>query len=109
VGPHVEELISELGELRLIKDKVDHPSKGYKDLSDATCGAIFNAIAHTPRPASEPVEVKTYADIAREAAAEASRQRELEMEKNPTKFGGVIRPPESMPKELLDWLNAQIL
>src|SRR5690606_12433890 len=57
IGPKVQLLIDELGELRQVKGKIDHPRKGSKDLSDATCGAIFNAISHTSRPVDQEVEV----------------------------------------------------
>lgn len=48
-GPNSSVLLKEMRELVEKKGKVDHPRKGNKDLSDATCGAIFNAVAHTPR------------------------------------------------------------
>jgi hypothetical protein len=47
-GPYLPLLIDEMMSLRLVKDKVDHPRTGSNDLSDATCGAIANAIKYTP-------------------------------------------------------------
>ena len=44
-GPHIPLLIDELLQLKIMRDKVDHPRKGSKDLADATCGAIYNAIS----------------------------------------------------------------
>lgn len=59
-GPKLNLLIDELMELRIVKkDKVDHPRKGSKDLADATCGAIYNAISLTPKGDSE-IHVYSY-------------------------------------------------
>ena len=41
---------------------MDHPRKGSKDLADAVCGSIYNAISLT-RPAFGEVEVHTYDSI----------------------------------------------
>jgi hypothetical protein len=61
VGPSIKLLIDELLQLRITKrDKVDHPRKGSKDLSDAVCGAIYNAVAHTPRNFDQEVQVYNY-------------------------------------------------
>lgn len=59
-GPFIQLLIDELLQLQVIKDKVDHPRSGGKDLADATCGAIFNAIEHTPKVASYDVDFGFY-------------------------------------------------
>lgn len=97
-GPRVELLIEEMLQLRIMKnDKVDHPRKGSKDLADAVCGAIYNAIAHTPRNANEVIEVKTMQDIRQEI----DRNRIEEDEQS-----GVIRAPKrKMPTELEDYLR----
>ena len=59
-GPRLPLLIDELLELRIVKkDKVDHPRKGSKDLADATCGAIYNAISLTPKGDGE-IQVYRY-------------------------------------------------
>lgn len=58
-GPENDILIKELLKLRIIKDKVDHPRQGSKDLADATCGAIYNAIALTPKDLENVIEVYT--------------------------------------------------
>lgn len=63
-GPNISLLKQELLQLRIMpNDKVDHPRNGSKDLADATCGAIFNAIAHTPRNLNEEIEVQTLASF----------------------------------------------
>lgn len=59
--PHIELLLQELTELKVVNDKkVDHPRKGSKDLSDAMCGAVFNAISRTPRAMDQEIEVHTW-------------------------------------------------
>ena len=59
--PHIELLVQELTELKVVNDKkVDHPRKGSKDLSDAMCGAVFNAISRTPRAMEQEIEVHTW-------------------------------------------------
>ena len=101
IGPKIPELIEELRMLRYIKDKVDHPRSGYKDLSDAVCGAIFNAVERTNKPANQEVEIRTWADVAREARLEeAARQAERAHD-------NVIRAPKrAMPDELKYFLDA---
>jgi len=66
VGPKIPLLVEELLQLRIIKDKVDHPRKGSKDLSDAVCGAIYNAVAGTPRNLDQEVKIYDYASYHRE-------------------------------------------
>lgn len=62
-GPDEKMLIDELLGLRLFPNgKIDHPRQGYKDLSDATCGAIFNAVTKTPRDLDLEIEAKTTRD-----------------------------------------------
>lgn len=97
-GPMIQLLIDELLQLRIMKnDKVDHPRKGSKDLSDAVCGAIYNAIAHTPKNPNEIIEVKTLESIRKEVAL-----NKIEDSIN----DGVIRPPKrKMPSELEDFLS----
>jgi hypothetical protein len=63
LGPAEQALIDELGELRLVKDKVDHPRKGNKDLSDAVCGAIFNSVSHTPKEENLEADALTLEDL----------------------------------------------
>lgn len=61
--PAIELLFEELTELKIIKEnKVDHPRKKSKDLADAVCGAIYGAIANTPRNMNDVVEIHTFRD-----------------------------------------------
>jgi len=65
LGPDSELLKKELKTLIINdKGKVDHPGRTGNDLSDAVCGAIFNAGALTPRP-DEDMDILTYDDIRR--------------------------------------------
>ena len=51
-------LVDELVGLRIIKgNKVDHPRKGSKDVSDAVVGAVFNAIEHEHQDDTPEIEV----------------------------------------------------
>lgn len=105
IGPKVDLLIKELGELRLIKNRVEHPRKGSKDLSDAVCGAIFNAVSRTEKPMNREVEVKTYAQLQRDAQA-----RKVEE----FKARNVIMPPkrnvDDMPADIRRYLmTARVL
>lgn len=43
-APNIDILFDELKNLRVVKDKIEHPrSASGKDLSDALCGSVFNA------------------------------------------------------------------
>jgi hypothetical protein len=99
VGPKINLLIEELLQLRIIKDKVDHPRKGSKDLSDAVCGAIYNAVAGTARNANQEVKVYDYASYYKETEEEFLQQN-----------ANTIKMPESnlMPDSIRDYLMADI-
>ncbi len=101
LGPRTKDdlLIEELLQLRIMpNDKVDHPRKGSKDLADATCGAIFNAIAHTPRNENEIIEIETLESFSKRNPL----PNILQENQRP---GALIRPPKrEMPTEIEDWL-----
>lgn len=59
-GPHIPLLIDELLQLRIMRDKVDHPRKGSKDLADAVCGAIYNSISRTRMRRDEEIRIHDY-------------------------------------------------
>ena len=59
-GPHIPLLIDELLQLKIMRDKVDHPRKGSKDLADAVCGSVFNAISKTKFDLNEEIKIHTY-------------------------------------------------
>jgi hypothetical protein len=101
VGPKIQLLIDELLQLRIIKDKVDHPRKGSKDLSDAVCGAVYNAVALTARNIDQEVKIYNYSSY---------RTEEEEMEEERERYNpNVIRPPESriMPHDIMSYLQTE--
>jgi hypothetical protein len=59
-GPHIPLLIDELLQLRIMRDKVDHPRKGSKDLADAVCGAVYNSISRTRMRRDEEIKIHDY-------------------------------------------------
>ena len=97
-GPHINLLIEELLQLRIIKDKVDHPRKGSKDLADAVCGAIYDAIAFTPVDLNQEVFIKTY-----DYEDEIEEQQALAR-----KAGNTIELPDNktMPDYLRDFMDS---
>ena len=103
-GPHIQLLIDELLQLRIVRDKVDHPRKGSKDLSDAVCGAVYNAIALTPPDADKAVEIYTYSGVFGDELELLRKESEARLERNKT-----IRLPDKpdMPSNLRDFLGIQ--
>lgn len=100
-GPALPLLIDELLQLRIIRDKVDHPRKGSKDLADAVCGSIYNAIVHSKREKNKEIEVHTFKDMQRDNYLQ-------EVEKQ--NANNVIRPPRKMPQELAEALaNIEVI
>ena len=59
-GPHIPLLIDELLQLKIMRDRVDHPRKGSKDLADAVCGAVYNSISRTRPDVNDEVNIHTY-------------------------------------------------
>jgi hypothetical protein len=43
-----------------MRDRVDHPRKGSKDLADAVCGSIYNAISKTRFESNNEIKIHTY-------------------------------------------------
>jgi hypothetical protein len=98
-GPQIPLLIEELLQLRIVKrDKVDHPRKGSKDLADATCGAIYNAISLTPKGDNE-VHVYLYDQF----------DEDLDREEPVVPQDNVIRQPKQrqMPSHLREYLGLE--
>ena len=88
--PHIDLLFEEMSELKIVSDKkVDHPRKKSKDLADAMCGSVYNAISHTPRLINQEIEVHTW-----KSASRASMEKE--------KLDNVIYPPA--PKDVEEYL-----
>lgn len=100
VGPKVQLLIDELAELMDLKGKIEHPRKGSKDLSDAVCGAIFNAVSLTPKPVNKVVETVSYKQIMQQRRLEIEARRKEEAD-------GVIKAPKrEVPAELRSYLDS---
>jgi len=91
-GPSIELLMKELLQLRVVKDKIDHPRDGSKDLADAVCGAVFNAVAHTP-PQTGLTEVKV---LTYDPVSKRSNKKTKPKQKN----------PGAMPSDLQQYLDA---
>jgi hypothetical protein len=92
-GPAIPLLIDELLQLKIMRDRVDHPRKGSKDLADAVCGSIFNAISRSKPTSNDEISIHTYNSL--------KWDREDEEE---TIVTNMIRPPR-MPRDLSDALE----
>jgi hypothetical protein len=92
-GPHIPLLVDELLELRIMRDKVDHPRKGSKDLADAVCGSIYNAISMT-RTAFGDIEVHDYSSVKKQYRESLSQESH-----------NLIKAPSAMPKDLSDAIS----
>ena len=101
-GPKIQLLIDELLQLRIVKDKVDHPRKGSKDLSDAVCGAVYNAIALTPPDMDKEVEIYSYSGVFSSEIDQLRRESDERLKKNK-----VISHPDkrTMPDNLKDFMG----
>jgi hypothetical protein len=99
-GPRIQLLIDELLQLRIVKDKVDHPRKGSKDLSDAVCGAIYNSISLTPPDADREVEIYNYSGV-------FSGELQQLKEESDARLKNAIRFPEKkvMPTDIRDFFD----
>jgi len=89
-GPKIDLLIDELLQLRIMRDKVDHPRRGSKDLADAVCGSIYNSMYHSKKNTNREIEIHTYTDAKRDNYLE-DKQKEID---------NLVRPPRRMPAEL---------
>jgi phage terminase large subunit-like protein len=96
-GPDEAKLRDELLQLRLFPNgKIDHPRQGYKDLSDATCGAIFNALSRTPREYMPEIEVRTAQDY-----------RKADRNVVPVKDNIIVAPKrKEMPPEIAAYMQS---
>lgn len=65
-APMIPALDDELRNLRVVKDKVDHPRAGGKDLSDALCGSVFNAATRSVRAVDMVAEVHDFSHKVKE-------------------------------------------
>lgn len=100
VGPDIAELKQEMYDLKWLKNKVDHPRTGFKDLSDASCGATYNAIKYTMIPENTIVEVKTLQDIKKEIREEDSERMQELRNRNV-----IVPPTRSIPRDLVSFIE----
>jgi len=69
--PMIPMLLEEMSELKIMKgNRVDHPRKKSKDLSDAVTGAVFGAISHTPKSNNIEIDVHTWSSSSAKLARE---------------------------------------
>jgi hypothetical protein len=102
-GPHITLLIDELLQLKIMRDRVDHPRKGSKDLADAVCGAVFNSISRTRITSNQDISIHTYDSFIEDNDFSEDADGEIEFVQN------MIRPPR-MPDHLRDTIeNMQVL
>jgi len=91
VMPHLDLLLEELSELKIVSDKkVDHPRKKSKDLADAVCGSIYNAISLSQRKTNQMIEIHDIASM---------RKRNREDEQYDALFDS---PDPNKPKDVWD-------
>lgn len=93
IGPNIKLLIDELLQLKIMRDRVDHPRKGSKDLADAVCGSIYNAISGTRFETTGEIEIHTYDSMQYD---NESDEEQIVM--------NMIRAPR-MPTDLADTLD----
>lgn len=99
-GPDVLLLRKELKKLVVLPNgNVDHTNKSSKDLSDAVCGAAYNAATLTTRLGT--IDTFTHSDFIKERrkALELLAQNQQEDDRN------VINAPRRMPQDIADFLT----
>ena len=102
-GPHIPLLIDELLQLKIMRDRVDHPRKGSKDLADAVCGSVFNSISRTRVSVSGDIDIHTYESMIEDNDLGSAASGEEEFVQN------MIRAPR-MPDHLKESIESmQIL
>jgi hypothetical protein len=99
-GPHIPLLIDELLQLKIMRDKVDHPRKGSKDLADAVCGSIFNAIRGTRFDSNEEINIHTYESM--------SYDNDFSKDNPDVSSVNMIRAPR-MPEELKEAMDRMMV
>jgi hypothetical protein len=99
-GPHIPLLIDELLQLRIMRDKVDHPRKGSKDLADAVCGSIFNAISHTRFDTNQEIKIHNYESMSYDNDFGVAKEEEY--------VQNMIRAPR-IPQELKEAMDRMMI
>lgn len=98
-GPHIPLLIDELLQLKIMRDRVDHPRKGSKDLADAVCGAVYNAISRSKFNRNQEVNIHTYESM--------SYDNDFAKDRDDVSAMNMIRAPR-MPQDLADTIEGMM-
>jgi len=90
--PYNDILLEELLELRILpNNRVDHPRKKSKDLADAVCGSVYNAISHSTRKTDSEIEIHTWqtfkSDRNQEEVEEQQKKMTPEIKEYLDRFG----------------------
>jgi hypothetical protein len=90
--PRIDLLLEEMSELKIVSDKkIDHPRKKSKDLADAMCGAVYDAISHTPRNTNQEISIHSWKSLNK------SHEKQDEIQ-------NLIEPPKPT-KEIKEYLT----
>lgn len=90
--PRIGLLLEEMSELKIVSDKkVDHPRKKSKDLADAMCGAVYDAISHTPRNTNQEISIHSWKSLNKDHEKKEKAQ-------------GLIEPPKPT-EEIREYLT----
>ncbi len=101
-GPHIKLLIDELLQLKIMRDRVDHPRKGSKDLADAVCGSIFNSISRSKFDTNQEIKIHTYESMSYDNDFNTQSGKEEEYVQN------MIRAPR-MPEDLRESMERMMI
>ena len=101
-GPHIPLLINELLQLKIMRDRVDHPRKGSKDLADAVCGSVFNAISKTRPNNNSEINIHTYESYVEDNDLGSENKEPEEYIQN------MVRAPR-MPEHLKDSIESMMI
>jgi len=93
--PMIDLLFEELTELKIMKNnRVDHPRKKSKDLADAVCGAVYNAISHSVRDTNLEIDVHTFNSRGKNQDSDAYSSE-----------GMIDYKPKKIPDDVRDYLE----
>ena len=100
VGPYIQLLIDELLQLKIMRDRVDHPRKGSKDLADAVCGSIYNSISRSKFNSEQEINIHTYQSM--------SYDNDFKRDEKDTTVVNMIRAPH-MPDQLREAMDRMMI
>jgi len=100
IGPYIQLLIDELLQLKIMRDRVDHPRKGSKDLADAVCGSIYNAISRSKFNSEQEIKIHTYQSM--------SYDNDFARDEKDTTVTNMIKAPH-MPDRLREAMDRMMI